>query len=375
MEYFFACLRSWYLSYYPRYIWTNSDTFLKLGALGCGKVLVQLVIEQLEFQRATAAANYDYIALQATDNSIPFYESLGFVRVGAITYDTKQEQQTVNGDVDSNDSPSSGPMVSMTGAASGNSSVADEPSEALSVDKSEVTAVVQNIVSSPNFVHEVVRPGESPNDIAKRYKVCVWDIIFLNKDIYQELRPTSRLNRGTRLHVPDSGDSKSDVDQNCHPPTPVTPTKWFIAKENDTPRKIAKQFGIACKKLVLANQHRLPELQATSRLKAGTRVKVSNLDQQDKICQPYCHWSFPEDTLVESGDPSYMMVYKLDRKTARNPRTLRESLAVPIGKYSPPRLLFPPPPKTTLTSTEATAAAKKMSLKGHNVKIATTYPD
>jgi hypothetical protein len=77
---------------------------VQLGALGCGRSLVQLAIEQLEFQRATGSANYDYLALQATDNSIPFYESIGFVRVGAVIYDTKG-----NGDDSGGDSQPSNP--------------------------------------------------------------------------------------------------------------------------------------------------------------------------------------------------------------------------------------------------------------------------
>lgn len=317
-------------------VWPRIAEISLLGALGCGRTLVQLVIEQLEFQRATGMANYDYIALQATDNSIPFYESLGFVRVGAVCFDNNEEQ-----DESGDDSRPPSPARSEGPASPGT--------------RTEGLVMPNTIVSSPNFVHEVVRPGESPNDMAKHFKVCVWDIIFLNKDIYPDLRPTSRLIKGTQLYIPKVSEEDSQAttgesndQERKKPGTPTTaetPTKWFLAKENDTPRKIAKQFGIACNKLVSGNRRRLPELQATSRLRAGTRVKISNLDQHDTVCQPYCHWSFPEDTAVEGGDPSYMMVRKLDRKTARNPRTVRDSLAVPVGKYSPPKLLFPPPPK------------------------------
>ena len=30
------------------------------------------------------SSQYDFVVLQATNNSIPFYESMGFVRVGAV---------------------------------------------------------------------------------------------------------------------------------------------------------------------------------------------------------------------------------------------------------------------------------------------------
>mmetsp|Transcript_27416 Transcript_27416/g.64236 ORF Transcript_27416/g.64236 Transcript_27416/m.64236 type:complete len:1027 (+) Transcript_27416:261-3341(+) len=336
-------------------VWPRIAEISLLGALGCGRVLVKLVIEQLEFQRATGIANYDYIALQATDNSISFYESLGFVRVGAVCYDMKQEDENGDNDGAENCRPSS-PATSMTSAATETSAAECKEKSGTGSEKMVMPAT---IIASPNFAHEVSRPGESPNDIAKKFKVCVWDIIFLNKDIYPELRPTSRLMKGTQLYVPknhetDAEDSEGDEVNQQSASTPETPTKWFVAKENDTPRKIAKQFGVACNKLVSGNRRRLPELQATSRLRAGTRVKVSNLDKHDKICQPYCHWSFPEDTAVEGGDPSYIMVYKLDRKTARNPRTIRDSLGVPIGKYTPPKLLFPAPPKNNIDSRATT---------------------
>jgi hypothetical protein len=304
-------------------IWPRIAEISLLGALGCGRTLVQLVIEQLEFQKASGTANYDYVALQATDNSISFYESLGFIRVGAVTVQqplTKPQP------------PNEGNQVSSDSECS---AACAEPLPPSSPEKAEILALPYDTVSSPLTSYEVKRPGETPSQIAKKLHVNVWDIIFLNKDIYLDLVPGARLMKGTILHVP--------LTQPPPESKNTSPTKWFIAKENDTPRKIAKKFNLPCKKLVEANLHRLPELQPTSRLKAGTRVKISNLDQHDDLCDPYCHWSFPDDSTVEGGEPSYMMVYKLNRKTARHPREVRNSLAVPIKPYSPAPLLLPAP--------------------------------
>ena len=135
---------------------------------------MQLVIEQLEFQRATGSANYDYIALQATDNSIPFYESLGFVRVGAVCFDTKD-----NGDFENDDMTDSRP--SSPANAIGTSPIDSSKGRTGTGASPDKLVMPKTIVASPNFIHEVVKPGESPNDIAKRFKICVWDIIFLNK--------------------------------------------------------------------------------------------------------------------------------------------------------------------------------------------------
>eukprot|EP01047_Picozoa_sp_COSAG01_P006010 COSAG01_NODE_214_length_21729_cov_684.831623_2_plen_77_part_00 len=38
-------------------------------------------------------SRYDWAVLQATENSVPFYESLGFVRVGAVARCTHDAQR------------------------------------------------------------------------------------------------------------------------------------------------------------------------------------------------------------------------------------------------------------------------------------------
>ena len=50
-----------------------------MGALGCGELLMQLVLEEME-----AAHAFDYAVVQATESSAGFYDKMGFVRVGAI---------------------------------------------------------------------------------------------------------------------------------------------------------------------------------------------------------------------------------------------------------------------------------------------------
>eukprot|EP00941_MAST-03F_sp_MAST-3F-sp1_P001069 g1069.t1 len=60
-------------------VWTRVGEISLLGALRCGRWLMKLVIEELEYN-----GDYDCLVLQATDESIPFYESLGFIRIGAV---------------------------------------------------------------------------------------------------------------------------------------------------------------------------------------------------------------------------------------------------------------------------------------------------
>jgi ribosomal protein S18 acetylase RimI-like enzyme len=59
-----------------------------LGGLGCGRFLAEACIEHL----STLDSTYDYVTLQATDNSISFYESLGFKRVGAVARYSLRDQ-------------------------------------------------------------------------------------------------------------------------------------------------------------------------------------------------------------------------------------------------------------------------------------------
>jgi hypothetical protein len=131
--------------------------------------------------------------------------------------------------------------------------------------------------------------------------------------------------------------------------------QWYIASENDTPRMIAKQFGVSCSDLVTANRDRLAELQGISRLKEGTRIRVSHFHVDDDKHVPYCHWTFPDDTF-EHTEPSYMMVRKLERRkgAAAKHRPVEASLAVPITQYTaPPQKLF-----KSVQAPPARAAAK-----------------
>ena len=72
-------------------MWPRIAELSLLGALGCGGWLLQLVIDGLE----TEQSPYRYIVTQATDNSVPFYERMGFVRVGAVSAVASKKKKKV----------------------------------------------------------------------------------------------------------------------------------------------------------------------------------------------------------------------------------------------------------------------------------------
>ena len=77
-------------------VWPRVAELSLLGALGCGGWLLQLVIDGLE----TEQSPYRYVVTQATDNSVPFYERMGFVRVGAVSAVASKKKKKVEADED-----------------------------------------------------------------------------------------------------------------------------------------------------------------------------------------------------------------------------------------------------------------------------------
>lgn len=327
-------------------VWPRIAEISLLGGLGCGKALLSLALEKLETMKPSANQNYDYVVLQATENSIPFYESMGFVRVGCITRDEGFEAKKKK-------------KRNLSVASSSSTESEDEPESVTKIEgKSQANALSSppEIVSSAVITYDVERAGETVTEIAKKLNACPLDIVFLNQYIYKDITQRSYLMKGTKLFVSSEATKrdaislatgKSDLSKNSDAP------HWYIAKENDTPRMIAKKFQVKCDELVAANRERLPELIAISRLKEGTRIKVSHFHIHDDQHVPYCHWTFPDDTF-EQNEPSYMMARRLNRCAGINAnlKPVEKSLAVPVKKFvRPPNSLYamvtaPPMSKT-----------------------------
>lgn len=61
-----------------------------LGGLGCGEYLLRMALDDIR-----ARGQHNFVVLQATTMSRPFYEKFGFVRVGAICYFRQQVDDSV----------------------------------------------------------------------------------------------------------------------------------------------------------------------------------------------------------------------------------------------------------------------------------------
>ncbi|KAL3822336.1 hypothetical protein ACHAXA_002651 [Cyclostephanos tholiformis] len=255
------------------------------GGLGCGKQLLRLLLEHLECMKATASQNYDFLILQATENSIPFYESMGFIRVGCVQ------------------------------------------GKAASPDA---------YVSNPVFEYFTAKNGETPSSIAREFGVDVLDVVFLNRPLHGgDLVQKSWLKSGTKMFVPKVEQPPGGVATAAAVTT--TKPKWYSAEENETPRGIAKKFGVDFAELLRANKRRYPDLVGHSKLLGGTRVQISRFhvdEGSDSIA--YSHWTFP-DTEEEDSDTSYMMAMRLNRKRGllARERPVADSLAVTIQPYDP----------------------------------------
>lgn len=266
-----------------------SPFFMHLFAASLTQQLLKLLVEHLESMKATARQNYDYIVLQATENSIPFYEAMGFTRVGCVQ----------------------GKAPSPKGYH-----------------------------SNPAHEYYTKKHGETPTTIAKEFGVDPWDIVFINKPLWGELVQKSWLKKGTKIFVPKlqtvskAGVATSNV-ATAKSGTPIVP-KWYIAQENETPRGIAKKFELNYNEFLQANKRRYPDLVGQSKLMEGTRIQISRFDIDEGDTVAYSHWTFPE-AADQDSDTSYMMALKLNRKKGSEAKAkpVASSLAAELKPYDP----------------------------------------
>jgi len=76
-------------------VWETVAEISLVGALGCGEYLLQMALDDISRRGC-----YEYVVLEATETSRPFYEKFGFARVGAVCkYGNEKDIKDANGEV------------------------------------------------------------------------------------------------------------------------------------------------------------------------------------------------------------------------------------------------------------------------------------
>jgi hypothetical protein len=130
---------------------------------------------------------------------------------------------------------------------------------------------------------------------------------------------------------------------------PIPESGRYEASENETPRGIAKRFGVNLDRLVQMNKADYPSLIACSRMKKGSWLRLprpgdrcefvpaSRLPTRGDNWSAYCHWTF-SDQETDDVFPSYMMARRLERRSVASACSA-DSL---LGRLKPRRVDLPP---------------------------------
>ena len=269
-------------------LWPRVAELSLLGALGCGKWLVQLIIDGLEARDSP----YRFVVLMATDNAIPFYEHMGFVRVGAV-----QATRRVPSDDDDDDESRKKKRKKAHGGGGRPSAVADAGE-----------------VFSPHVEH-VCDEDETCASVAARHGVETFDLLFLNQRHFPRLHQHAPLKRGTRLQVP-----KAVSVAEARELAAASRQEWHVVTEEATLKRVAERIGLEPQELLRLNKGRQGIASVHDLLRQGTRLLRAGSAELD--FHEYCHWSFPDDDTPAADEASYMMVRRLKPHAERRDITL-----------------------------------------------------
>ena len=214
-----------------------------------------------------------------------------------------------------------------------------------------------------DFFWYCAKDDESPNSIAKKFRVDVHDLLFINARVIQ-LAPGSKLYGGTYLRVPkhgkpydatvvfsraaegnDSSGGKAMSTSGQVPGfvPPIGGSPYYFALNDETPQEIAEKIGVDVKDLVNLNKTTFKGLFRKSKLLENTKLLIPGreLTQEDKDNEelppivPYRHWTFQDDK-VEFTPPSFMMARRIVRRKRTDGQTRAEKLLVEKKVDMPP---------------------------------------
>lgn len=292
-------------------IWNNLAEISLLGGLGCGSWLLRLVLEELEQE-----GKYEYVIVQATDNSVPFYENFGFIRVGAVA---KYREKTAHQLAQASKRPPDKSNSKKRRGSEGDEVDANLPEY---LKNKRFKFFVGSREEFFIFVDKEWEP-ERGFRLYERFR----DVDGLLK--YKEWRSAGELGQvevGMQRFLP----HKIRTISKAFPPAQVhkVAVKW--RHKDDKGKKPVDYIELVSEQEAVSAAY--VQLNEASAQSSGQRApgKVHNKpkpgeidwnDHSDVNVQrrraagfvPYCHWTFPEQS-VEDICPSYMMARRLVKK-------------------------------------------------------------
>ncbi|KAH9261840.1 hypothetical protein BASA81_000496 [Batrachochytrium salamandrivorans] len=278
-------------------IWPRVAEVSLLAGLGCGGLLLDAALEELYDKRDSAGdRQYEYVVVQATENAVPFYESRGFIRVGAIARYEERGTDAVVPTIPEDDEDE------VYGKKSKKAKRSKAPSRSLPV---QTPVLKQDDVESDEeeltgtwspITHVKSIEGDTPKRIAKRLPgVRASDVVFLNRRIFgDELHEDALLIPGTLMRIP----VVSKFDQKLYQAgtlSPVEPLRmkvgelrevccassqhvpgtqsgmWYSTLHEGIPM-LSRKLGVSSSELVALNKTRYPELKTDSNLHPGSML-------------------------------------------------------------------------------------------------------
>jgi len=297
-------------------IWPKLAEISLLGGLGCGTWLMRLVLEELEQE-----GKYDFVVVQATDNSVPFYEQFGFIRVGAVAKYLKPDELAALRSKE------------QAAAKKGGSSKASSKKRSVA-DRDDDEVKLPDWLKNKRFTFFLGsdRAREGDAGAARDFVMLVdkeWEKEsgfrlyerFSDSDgmlKYREWRSAKELEpfEGGQRFVP----HKVRTASKPFPPAQVYKVTVHFRQTDDQGKKPVEYAEIENEAAAVKAAYARFNEPARAKLAAG-EIDWSDHSDANVKCRreagfrPYCHWTFPEQS-VEDLCPSYMMARRLVKQRA-----------------------------------------------------------
>lgn len=291
-------------------IWPRIAELSLLGALGCGSHLVDLVIREMEKE----ASPFHFIVLQSTENSVPFYEKKGFVRVGAVARYFSPESRKKKREALNETNPQEKKKLKLTKQKTKCREQRRESSLRKDEDSFKIGSHLEfnqkAIAAGSSLIPEKLRVAgpSSPyywynvntidtptlREVAATVNVTIFDLLFFNRRIYPTLKQTTKLNNNQLIRIPlfpKGFDSQRKTALKTSIPILVKHTDkmvscthsrgslnenglWYCSREYETPSSIALKLKINAQELVNENLYRYNELETRSKLMPKTILRI-----------------------------------------------------------------------------------------------------